>query len=587
MNISQRFKDLYNKLYDSFKRFPLALLYAALTVGVSIYLNHLGYIGIDDKRDMFTRIGMVLALGVPLSLSLYMLFESKPHIKKNIKIIAHLGTAIVLVGYYLLLLRNLEYVSGTRYIAYTIALYLIFSFIPYIRRKENYELYVIRLFSRFVVTYVYSMVLYLGLAAILGTINLLFDAGISGRVFADIAFIVAGIFAPTFFLADVPRREEEISVVDYPKVIRVLLQFIVLPLLSVYTIILYIYFAKIIVTMELPQGIIGNLVLWYSIVSTIVLFFIYPLKKSNQWIRYFILIFPKAIIPLLGMMFLALGIRINAYGITEDRYFVLIIGLWITGIMIYYSIKKDIRNIILTITLSIIAILSVTGPWSAYSISKWSQNDRLEEVLERYDMIDENNEIKSPPIEKELSEIDKEIISSVILYFDRNYDLEDIKYLPEDVKISDIKDIFGFELKDDRMGYPAAREYFGYNLDKMNNLVDISDFDYFGDINVYPYDNIEQEQGDYTIEYNNSDRKLVVKNKEDILYTKNLEEVVELLHKQNQGKGSLEQEKMTFIEETKDIKIQIVFKHIHGYEDRAIEEVVVESVEFYSFIKFK
>src|SRR5690606_7885089 len=132
---------------------------------------------------------------------------------------------------------------------------------------------------RFVVTYVYSVILYLGLAAIMGTIKLLFDANIPWDIYFDMGVIVAGIFAPAFFLSDVPMRDEEISEESYPKVLRVLLQFIILPLLFVYTMILYAYFAKSIVTMQLPQGIIGNLVLWYSIISAIILFFIYPLRN--------------------------------------------------------------------------------------------------------------------------------------------------------------------------------------------------------------------------------------------------------------------------------------------------------------------
>lgn len=584
MNIIKFIKGVGVKLSSSLKRFPLALLYAAFTVGLLIYMNHLNY-GIDS-REIYARIAMVLAIGVPMSLSIYVFFESKPDIKKSFRILAHIGVGILLVAFYFLLLKNLEYVSVTRYVAYTIALYLIFSFIPYIRRKENYELYVIRLFSRFVVTYVYSIVLYAGLSAILATINLLFNAGIPGRVFADIALIVAGIFAPAFFLADVPKRGEEISVTDYPGVIRVLLQFIVLPLLTVYTIILYIYFGKIIIIRELPQGIIGNLVLWYSIVSTIVLFFIYPVRKSNQWIKTFIMIFPKTIIPLLGMMFVAMGIRINAYGITENRYFVLIVGIWITGIMIYYSIKKDIRNIVLTITLSLIAILSVSGPWSAYSISKWSQNGRFEEVLNKYDMIGENDELKSPPTDKDFSEGDQGKISSIIAYFDNYHNLEDVKYLPEDFEIEDMKDLFGFDMKYDYVRNTGGLEYFGYNLDTFNSLVEIKDYDYFKEVDTYPGYNRKEEIGDYTIDFNIIDKEIVIKEKDNTIYSKDIEEIVEKIHKNNNQRDPSTEE-MTFVDENENVKIKIIFRHINGHKNRSTGKVTVENLEFYSFIKFK
>ncbi|MGO1713255.1 MAG: DUF4153 domain-containing protein, partial [Senegalia sp. (in: firmicutes)] len=101
----------------------------------------------------------------PLSLSKYIYIETRESIKKHMIILAHIFTPIILIGYYFLFLKELNYMSGSRYSAYIIALFIIFSFIPYIKRKNNYELYVIRLFTRFIVTYIYSIVLYLGLAA--------------------------------------------------------------------------------------------------------------------------------------------------------------------------------------------------------------------------------------------------------------------------------------------------------------------------------------------------------------------------------------------------------------------------------------
>jgi len=57
------------------------------------------------------------------------------------------------------------------------------------------------------------------------------------------------------------------------------------------------------------------------------------------------------ILPLLAMMFIAMGIRINAYGITENRYFVLAAGLWVTGSMLYLIISKEPRNVYLPASL--------------------------------------------------------------------------------------------------------------------------------------------------------------------------------------------------------------------------------------------
>jgi hypothetical protein len=593
MNIIIKLKNLGNKLSYSFKRFPMALLFAASVVSILIFINHLDY-NLENTREMYSRIAMTLALGIPLSLSLAVFFEGKTNVKNHTRILGYIGIGVALTSYYLLFLENQDMVAMTRYMGYTIALYLLFSIIPYFTKRKNYELYVIRLCTRFFVTYLYSVILYLGIAAIIATINLLFNAEISPKLYGDMAFIVGGVFAPAFFLADVPRRGEEVSLQSYPKVLSVLLQFIVLPLLSVYTVILYIYFGKIIITMELPKGVIGNLVLWYSIISTIVLFLIYQLRNANQWVKTFIAILPKAILPLIGMMFVAIAIRINEYGITENRYFVLVAGLWVTGVMIYYSIKKDVINIFVATSIAIIAIVAVTGPLSAYSISKMSQNNRFETVIKQYNMIDESGNIKSP--EKDFEEVDKKKVSGVIRYFDQYHDLNDIKYLPNDFEISDMKNLFGFDLVDDYGNY-ENNEYFNHILQVGSNLVNIKDFDYLIEYETYGptgTSDLNESSGDYEVVYNNNSKELVIKNKEEVIYKNNLEKIFAQIHNKSKGKDNTDkkemisdQKEMTFVDENDKVKIQVIFRNINGFEDRSTDGITIESMAFYALVKIK
>lgn len=374
------------------------------------------------------------------------------------------------------LLKDFSMVSVTRYIAFSLAFYLIFTFIPYFYRRENFELYVIKLFTSFLITYLYSLILFLGLAAMLFTVDKLFSAGISSKLYFDIWLIVAGIFAPGFFLADIPEFGKEFSIDNYPKVLRVLLLNIVMPMIVVYSIILYVYFVKIIITWKWPEGIISNLVLWFSIISTIVIFFTYILRDRNKWVRIFTSIFPKLILPLLAMMFVSIAIRVNAYGITENRYFVIVAGLWVTGCMLYFSFTKSLKNTVLLVSLALIAVLSVSGPWSGYSVSKLSQNMRFEKILKTNNMLKDSS-ITKPP--KDLQENDKKEISEIIAYFNRYHSLKDVKYLPVGFKTEQAKDILGFELQD----YDGVRngnsKYFDHYLSEDGSVMEINDYNYF------------------------------------------------------------------------------------------------------------
>lgn len=580
MKIFSRVKKLASKLYHSFERFPISLSFAILVTITVIAMNHSYY----DNYDYYSRMAMTLALGIPLSLSAYLYFEKKTGIRKNVQILIHLLLMLVLALYYFLLLNNLGMVETTRYTAYSLSLYLLFSFIPYLPKKERYELYVIRLFNRFVITYLYSIILYLGIAAILGTINLLFNTNISGTFFFDMAIVVAGVFAPAFFLADIPRQGEEILVQSYPKVLGVLLQYIILPLLSIYTIILYVYFAKILIIMELPQGIIGNLVLWYSIISAIILFFIYPLTNGNQWVKSFIRFFPKIIIPLLAMMFVAMGVRINAYGVTESRYFVLLVGLWVTGVMVYYAFKTNVNNIIITMSLAIIGVLAVTGPWNAYSVSQRSQNNRLEKILLAYGMIDQNSQIQDP--EKDLEQKDKYEISQIILYFDENHNIANIRHLPENFEIEDMKKVFGFELINDRGGYHRQKEYFAHYVDRENSFLDIKGYDYFIEYANFNQIRSHQIDGEFVISYNDK-QDLMVEHNGKLVYKKNLEEVAIKIHQENMGEYNPPMDRMIYVDETEDIKLYMAFRDISGFRNMITNKISVDGIQCNILIKIK
>ena len=85
-----------------------------------------------------------------------------------------------------------------------------------------------------------------------------------------------------------------------------------MPIITVYTAILYVYFVKILITLQWPVGMVAHLVIWYSIISTGVIFLISPLIEGNKWVKNFIFWFTKLVIPIMIMMFVSLGIRINA-----------------------------------------------------------------------------------------------------------------------------------------------------------------------------------------------------------------------------------------------------------------------------------
>ena len=139
-------------------------------------------------------------------------------------------------------------------------------------------------------------------------------------------------------------------------------------------------------------------------------------------------------------MFISMGIRINAYGITENRYFVFALGIWVFSSMLYYSISKKKNNLLIFVSLAIIVLISICGPFSSYNLSMYSQNKRFEKILIRNNMMQNDQIIKATSL---VSMTDQSEIISILEYFNSNHQLKDLKYLPDDFTISDTEKVLG------------------------------------------------------------------------------------------------------------------------------------------------
>ncbi|MGH4125252.1 MAG: DUF4153 domain-containing protein [Clostridium sp.] len=341
--MKKTFNAILKGVASSINRFPQTIGISTACVILLIYISEIISGTSGGFIETLRRIAMIVALGIPLSLCINLFFEGLENYKKVSLYASYLGGTILLIFYYYVFLKDIEMigmVSMSRYIAFSLILYLIFIFISYLPNREDFEIFAVRVFTRFFTTVLYSLVLYLGLAAILFTIDKLLGINIKSEFYYYTFLIVTGIFSPSFFLAGIPKKNELLSLKDYSRLLNVLVLYIIMPLISIYTIILYIYFGKIIITRQWPEGLVSHLVLWYSVISSAVLFFISPLLHEKTWPKRYMKYFPKAILPLIVMMFISIGIRINAYGVTENRYFVVALGIWTFLVMVYFAAIK-------------------------------------------------------------------------------------------------------------------------------------------------------------------------------------------------------------------------------------------------------
>lgn len=266
-----------------------------------------------------------------------------------------------------------------------IAGHLLVSFAPYSRTKQRHAFWEYNkfLFLRFLTAILYSGSLFLGLVIALTSTGELFNITIESKTYFSLfAFIAAG-FNTLFFLAGIPADmssfEQESS---YPKGLKVFTQYVLIPLLTVYLLILIVYEFKILIDQKLPEGMVSILILGYAVFGFLSYLLTFPIRnqKGNEWMKVFSKGFFIMMTPLLVLLFIAVWVRIADYAITEPRYFLVLLSFWLFGITFYFLIAKSPNIQAIPITLCILAIFSTFGPQSASSIAERSQLARYKRM---------------------------------------------------------------------------------------------------------------------------------------------------------------------------------------------------------------
>lgn len=403
---------LAKRASETFQRFPSVVLIAIVGTLTSIYLVH------NEKiHNIYYFINFVLCLimAVFSTLSIYIFSEKNDILSGNIdkkkQYLLHIPVFIILTFYYFTLpFTEEQYRAITpelmRYAQYNISLVMIVMFIAFINKKKSLGIWNFnyKLAERFSFAGIYSFTLFTGLSAALFSIDKLLEISIPEKSYLDLWIFIVGIFTSIFFLAGIPKDYEKLEEETfYPPYLKFFSQFVLISISLIYMFILYLYGLKIAMAWELPNGRVSALILGCASLGIFSFISLYPLqeKDENAWIKVFTKYFYILLLPLIGMLFIAINRRVSDYGITEPRYFLSIIAFWLFGISIYFIFSKikDIKYI--PISLAFISFFTAIGPWSAYNVSFNSQFSRLERILIK-DKILENGKVVNQKSEKNI-----------------------------------------------------------------------------------------------------------------------------------------------------------------------------------------
>lgn len=372
---------------QSLLRFPLSMLSALIAVCAGIYLT-------EAEKELlnifpFVNIMLCAGLGIPLYFCATVFADNKDFGFKAKAILNILATIIIVLLYFTL--PNIDSTQNTtlpyiRYTLYNITIHLLVSFIPFIGSNDlnGFWHYNKILFIRILTSLLYSGFLYAGLSLALVALHLLFDIDIHEELYLDLFIFIVGFFNTWFFISGIPKTFHELEgIKEYPKGLKVFAQYVLLPLLILYLVILYGYAGKITLLWDWPKGIVSYLIVCVSVLGILTLLLIHPYGnlQGNSWIKKFSRIYYYILFPLVIILFVAIGMRLSDYGITINRYIILVLGVWLTLVCAYFIIGKTNIKFI-PISLAILSTLISFGYWGVFSVSERSQVNRLKQILE-------------------------------------------------------------------------------------------------------------------------------------------------------------------------------------------------------------
>ena len=227
-----------------------------------------------------------------------------------------------------------------------------------------------------------SLILCLGLSAILETIKYLFAVEVDSKLFVDGWIISGAFFFPVFVLASIPRDlNDQSAICAMPVGISFIANYLLVPMMLVYTGILYAYGIKIIAEWSLPKGNLGYMVTAYGSIGVITHLCIYPIRDTGtRLLRFFYRRFYMLLTGPLALLAAGIWTRVNDYGLTEQRVAIVLCLVWLAILSLFHIFKRaeaHIKHVPM-----VLCIMALVAAFSAQKLSVQSQYERLADTLQ-------------------------------------------------------------------------------------------------------------------------------------------------------------------------------------------------------------
>ena len=594
MKLVQNIQDKFQGLIQASKRYPLTVLFLVVIAGLNTYL-------IQQETDDYINYVYSLIVGVFLSAVAQHIYER--FFEKTSQRIALMGGSLLLTLLYFYTIGSstvydLEMTVKTSIIFLILA--VAFIWVPTIKNRITFSESYLSAFKAFFTTVLFTVILYAGVGFIIFAVDqLLFSVDYKANLHS--ANLIISLFSPIFFLSYTPRyvtkkdeatqtpeklvaKQNQIkNEVSVPKVLELLISYILIPLTAIFTVILLVYLLQNITGDFWTNNLLEPMLVSYSV--TVILVYLLASNIETKSALLFRKIFPKVLVPIVLFQTISSVLKIQETGLTHGRYYVILFGLFAVIAGLIFSILPVKKNGWIAVVLIVLSVISITPPVDAFTVSQTSQTNLLKETLEKNQMLEENKLIPNADVSKE----DKIKISQTIYYLtDMDY-TEDIKWLaPYGQQLTyQFEEIFGFQPIYGVNNQPAQDAYYA-TLDRQQTpVISIEDYDKMIAISYYEFSErsaIEFEVGDstYAIETQGKEGKNLVlmdENKQSLMSI-DLQEAMEQVATTTQTENLFTIEEGTVVAENEQVEMKVLFTSIDIYDDQY-------NSEFYLFVDVK
>jgi len=488
MKIADKMQEKLSGLYEALSRYPLTVIFLVAAAVVNSMAIH--------QEVDYTKFLLTYVVGACLGFTLQAVWER--FFYKRSHCIALMALCLVLTLGYFLIVRQYTTTSIETWIRTSVAIFALliaYIWVPVIKSEVSFNESFMIAFKALFNSLLFSGVIFMGITLIIGATDLLLFR-VPEKSYMHALNIVGMLFAPIYFLLLIPvypgksdknRSPEEIEnsqekitrSASCPKFLEILISYIIIPLLSAYTVILIIYIAINITGPFWTDNRLEPMLVGFAIV--VILVYILASRLENKFAVLFRKIFPKVLVPIVLFQIMSSVLRTQDTGITHGRYYVILFGVFalVTGILLSFMPVR--KNGIIAALLIGFAAISIIPPVDAFTISRANQVGILTAVLVENNMLQDNTITPNASV----SEEDKKIISNTMNYLGMMEYTKNIPYLRENFDLyKDFYDTFGFYRYQESM---YGQEAIYLSLDQQSP-VNINGYDTFILVNFYYQD---------------------------------------------------------------------------------------------------